>query len=286
MFSRKTVVIAGLIFFVAVNIVFLTISSKPQDSPYKSSAKLAAGIEQIVLYLISPFQKAVSGVIGFFKGLWRHYFFLVHTAKENDLLKRSLNIAMEKNNQCVETELSNLRFRTFLNFQKTMTEQVLAAEIIGRDPSPWFKTLIIDKGSADGVRKGLPVVVPEGITGQIVAVSTHFSKVLLIVDQNSAVDGLVQRTRARGIIKGSGVQSCRFDYALSKYDIQEGDTVVSSGLDGVFPKGLRIGSVTKVIRKSSGIFQDVSIMPFVDFEKIEEVLVVLSHRKYEFNLGS
>jgi rod shape-determining protein MreC len=286
MFSKKTVVIVALIFFAAANIIFLAISSKPKDTPFKSANKLAVGLEQLVLIIAAPFQNAVSNSLRFIKDIWRHYFSLVSVAKENDRLNRALSIAIEKNNRCVETALSNLRLRDFLNFQKTVTDKVLAAEIIGRDPSPWFKTLIIDKGSSDGIRKGLPVVVPDGIIGQIIAVSEHYSKVLLIIDQNSAVDALIQRTRARGVIKGLGSQMFSLNYALKKDDIQVGDIVVSSGIDGVFPKGLRIGSVMKVVRKNSGIFQEVSIMPFVDFEKIEEVLVVLSPRQNEFNLGS
>ena len=90
------------------------------------------------------------------------------------------------------------------------------------------------------------------------------------------MDGLVQRTRARGIVQGVSEGNCTFRYALRKHDIQVGDTIVSSGLDGVFPKGLRVGRVSGVLKKDAGIFQEVEVVPFVDFETLEEVLVVLN----------
>ena len=121
----------------------------------------------------------------------------------------------------------------------------------------------------------MPVVIPEGITGLITEVSPSYSKVLLIIDQNSAVDALGQSTRARGIISGDPEGKCAFNYVLRKHDIQIGEIVVSSGLDGVFPKGLRIGAVSEVLKPSAGIFQKVVVTPFVDFEKLEEVLVIL-----------
>jgi rod shape-determining protein MreC len=126
------------------------------------------------------------------------------------------------------------------------------------------------------VRVGLPVVVPEGIVGQVVEVTGRYAKVLLITDRMSGVDALVQRTRARGVVNGMGASFCSFSYALRRYDIAEGDVVVSSGLDRIYPKGLRIGEVEGVVRGHEGIFQDVRVRPFVDFERIEEVLILLS----------
>jgi rod shape-determining protein MreC len=103
-----------------------------------------------------------------------------------------------------------------------------------------------------------------------------YSKVLLIIDQNNAVDALVQRSRARGLVTGAAAGQCIFKYVLLKNDVKIGDTLISSGLDGVFPKGLRVGLVSNVIRSNAGIFQEVRVTPFVDFEKLEEVLVVLN----------
>jgi rod shape-determining protein MreC len=122
-------------------------------------------------------------------------------------------------------------------------------------------------------------VVPKGIAGQVTEVSSHYSKVLLIIDPNSAVDALVQSDRARGIIKGDAAGRCLFKYVLRKNDIAVGDIVVSSGLDGVFPKGLAVGKVSSIFKPKAGIFQEVTVTPYVDFEKLEEVLVVLNPKR-------
>ena len=268
MFSRKTAIVVGVFLIFAVNLVLLSASSRRGYPP--------TTIGRVVLPLIAPFQGGFARVIRYAKGVWTHYFFLINVAVENEELRKALAQATEKNNQCYETDLSNQRLRKLLEFKKSSTVKVIAAEVIGRDPSPWFKTAIIDKGQSDGVSKGLPVVIAEGIAGQVVEVSPGFSKVLLLIDPNSAVDAVVQRTRARGIVKGESEDRTVFHYVLRKHDVRVGDRVVSSGLDGVFPKGLSVGQVAEVIKRNAGIFQEVFVTPSVDFEKLEEVLVVLT----------
>ena len=267
MFSKKIVMIVGVIVLIVVNLIVLSVTSRRYHTH---------GHRQIAISFIAPFQKITTRSISFIRDVWSHYFCLVAVKQENDKLKKVLSRAIEKNNRFNEIEIFNLRLRKLLNFRKNMAGQVLVAEVIGKDPSPWFKTIIIDKGKSDGVGKGLPVLMPEGIVGQVIYASLHSSKVLLVVDQISAVDALVQRTRARGIIKGGSTGQCFFIYALRKHDIRVGDTIVSSGLDTVFPKGLRIGKVSEVIKRNFGIFQEVIVTPYVDCEKLEEVLVVLN----------
>ena len=115
----------------------------------------------------------------------------------------------------------------------------------------------------------------------MVEVAAKYAKVLLIIDQNSAVDGLVQRTRSRGVIQGDPSGECNFKYVLRKHNVIMGDTVVSSGLDGVFPKGLRIGQVSEITKLNAGIFQEIIVTPYVDFEKLEEVLIVAHPSKQD-----
>jgi len=272
MFPRKIVLIVGVIVLIAVNIIVLSVSSKRYTT---------FGLERIAISFISPFQELVTHTMRFTRDIWRQYFYLVTVTRQNQVLKAQLNQMIGVNNQWQETELANSRLRNLLGFQKTISERVVAAEVIGKDPSAWFKTVIIDKGSADGLTRGLPVVMPQGIAGQVIEVSNHYSKVMLIIDRNSAVDALVQRSRARGVIKGESTDRCRLDFALRKNDIRVGDTVVSSGLDGVYPKGLRIGFVAEVIEHDADIFHEVIITPFVDFEKLEEVLVILEVQKHD-----
>jgi rod shape-determining protein MreC len=281
MLSRKMVIIVGLGLLFFVNIIVLFVSGRHYYSLQVSSR----GPGPYFIAIIAPFQKGLTQTVCFAERLWEHYFYLVSVAKENEELKLALRKAIEKNNECIETEISNERLRTFLNFQKSMTNNIIAAQVIGKDPSPWFKSLIVDKGFADGVKKGLSVIIPEGAVGQIIEVTKHYSKVLLLIDRNSAIDALAQRTRARGIIRGSSDGRFFFQYVLRNYEIQEGETVISSGLDGVFPKGLRVGQVESITQKNSSIFQEVLVIPFVDFEKLEEVMILL-HDPNQNDVGS
>jgi rod shape-determining protein MreC len=184
-----------------------------------------------------------------------------------------LTLAEQIENQNRELTVENARLKKFLAFSSTASGTYVAARVIARDPSPWFKTLMIDKGERHGLKKNAPILVPEGIVGQITNVSPNFSRVLLITDRNSAVDALVQTTRARGMVKGNGENSCSFVYALRKEEIQAGEVIVSSGLDQVFPKGLKIGTILAVKKDHSRLFQDIIVQTSVDFDKLEEVLV-------------
>ncbi len=267
------VLIIGVIVLITVNIIVLSATTKSSS---------AFGLGHIGISFVAPFQELTTRLIRFARDMWQHYFFLISVSQENLELKRSLNQAIEKNNHSSEVERANSSLRSLLSFQTTATKRVIAAEVIGKDPSAWFKTIIVDKGRADGLEQGFPVVIAQGIAGQIVETAAHYSKVMLIIDRNSAVDALVQRSRARGIIKGTSEDQCRFEYVLQNHDVQVGDTVVASGLDGVYPKGLRIGWVSDVKKREPEIFQEITVTPFIDFEKLEEVLIVLAPQRHEF----
>lgn len=274
MLSKKMLLIVGLALLVVANVIILFIFG----SRYPSH-----GIGRFALFLVAPIQDTVSDTLQLGRDVWKHYFALVGAARENEQLRKALRDSIARNDQWKEVELSNQRLRRLLDFQSTLNSESVAAEVIGRDPSPWYRTIIINKGRSSGLRKGLPVVVPEGIIGQVTDVSEGYAKVMLIIDRNSAVDALVQRSRARGIIKGAATSRCIFEYVLRKDEVAVGDEIITSGLDGVFPKGVPIGSVTGVIKRTSDIFQEVIVTPHSDFEKLEEVLVVLVPPKPEFN---
>ena len=266
MLSKKMIMIVGAIVLIAVNIIILSLNSQEQTPSTR--------IGQFTIFLISPFQKSISGSIHFVESIWRHYFNLVGVAQQNDALSQNLMAANNKINRLREIELSHTRIEQLLEFKSGLKQQMVAAAVVGKDPSPWFKTIIIDKGRDSGVQRGMPVVTPNGIAGLIMDASSAYAKVLLIEDQNSAVDALVQGTRARGIIKGEPSGLLSLYYVLRRHTVAKDDVIISSGLDGVFPKGLQIGYVHEVNKPSSGIFQEVYVTPYVDFEKLEEVLVI------------
>jgi rod shape-determining protein MreC len=277
MFSKRTAIIVSIVLVIAVNIVVISIAAK---KPHYFS-----GLRGPALFIISPFHKVANGVTGFLTQVWSNYFFLVSASEENEKLKRALDEALEKNRSMAEIESSNIRLKSILNLQQTAKFKLLTAQVIGQGHSPWFRSIIVDKGFESGVRKGLPVIVPSGVVGQIIETNRGSSKILLITDQNSAIDAIVQRTRARGIIEGEPGGGFNFKYVLRKEDVIAGDTVVSSGLDGVFPKGLTIGWVSGVVKPISGVFQDVSVLPLMGLDKLEEVAIILNPPKNETGSG-
>ncbi len=223
---------------------------------------------------IAPFQEGVIQTVRFCEDLWEHYFNLISVEQENDQLRELLADANIEKSRYTESKLTCERLQKLLETKETLPHRLVPAEIVGRDPSGWFKAIIINRGSSDGVAKGMPVIAPEGIVGQVVTASFSYSKVMLMTDRSSAIDCLVQRNRTRGIVEGETDEYCRFKYVLRKAEVAVGDTVVSSGLDRLFPKGLRVGFVRQISKSQPGIFQGVEVQPFVDFARLEEVLLV------------
>ena len=267
MFSKKTVVIIGVVFLVIANFLILAVVGQREPSSAPGG---------LTITVLAPFQNAFSQSSRFLRDIWRHYFDTVAASRENDQLKQQLARAEEMKNVWVEARLANERLRRLTEMEKPLGDSVVFAEVIAKDPTTWFKTVIINKGRRHGLEKGMPALVSEGIVGQVVEASGRYAKILLIVDRNSAVDALVQRNRVRGMLSGASTEQIHLDYVLLKEDVQVGDTIVTSGLDGVFPKGLRIGSVQSVEARPNEMFHTIAVTPFVDFDKLEELLVVVS----------
>jgi len=264
-----------LILLFAFTVIILTVSGQKEYD--------VDGVEGLPIATVGPFQEVLTQTLRFIEDIWRNYFFLISVAKENKRLKKSLLETEAERIRCREIAQSHYRLRKILDLKQSYTNNFLVSEVIARDPTPWFKALIINKGSLDGIKKGAAVIVPQGIVGQVTEVTGHFAKVLLLIDQNNAADALVQRTRARGIIKGELGGEYILKYVLRKYDIKIDDIIISSGMDGVYPKGIQIGRVKGVTRKhGSSIFQEVQVKPFVDFETLEEVLVLYDLPKHDF----
>jgi len=174
----------------------------------------------------------------------------------------------------IELRQENERLRSLLGFVAETAVRTTAARVIAEDASSWFRTIEIDRGSADGVTEGLPVVNAAGLVGRVVRSTPQSARVLLITDASSAVAVLVQDQRIRGVCRGQG-GALALDFALVQDDIQVGDGVITSGLGGIFPKGLVVGFVRSVHREQFGLFQTVEVEPAVDFAHLEEVLVLL-----------
>ncbi len=231
--------------------------------------------EQVVIEITAPFQKLIKQTTKSTEELWLNYFRLVDVNHENTQLKNEIHVLKMANSRYRELLATQESLEELLQFKQTINRPVLAAQVIGLDPTGWFKSVIIDKGKWAGLRIDMPVVNAFGVVGQVVSVSSNYAKVLLIIDQNSAVDCLVQRSRDRGMLKGLMSEICKLDYAGKSNDIAVGDIVVTSGLGGVFPKGLPVGRILDVKEISGELFKDIKIRTAVDFSKLEEVLVIL-----------
>jgi rod shape-determining protein MreC len=231
--------------------------------------------DALVMELCSPFQKASTFVIRTVQGVFQGYIFLVHLQKENVMLKQRIAQLEKENHEMREMALAHERLKRLLQFREKIPLSVVAAKVIGQDPSSWFKSVTINKGEKDGVRQGMAVIAPEGVIGQILKTAPYHSTVLLLTDYNSAIDSIVQRTRAKAIVEGKGENRCQLKYLLRTEEVAAGDIVVTSGLGGNFPKGLMVGEIRSVDKKGHGVFQYAELVPSVDLTKLEEVLVIM-----------
>jgi rod shape-determining protein MreC len=231
-------------------------------------------LDALLIEFCSPFQKVSTSVSKTIQGVFRGYLFLVHLQKENTMLKQRLAELQQENHQMKEMAIANERLQKLLQFREKISSSVIAAEVIGQDPSSWFKSVTINKGEKDGVRQGMAVISHEGVIGQILKTAPDYATILLITDYNSAIDSIVQRTRAKAIVEGKGENRCQLKYLLRADEVIVGDIVVTSGLGGNFPKGLMVGEIRKVDKRGHGVFQNAELVPSVDLTKLEEVLVI------------
>lgn len=253
----------GLLLALFIVLIVSTVGRQEFNAPHK-----------LALEVIGTAQYAMTRMTGSFKNGWRNYTALINVREENARLREELQKHKAVNNEYREAVATNVRLAKLLEMKETLPAPTLTAEIIGVDPSQWFKTIIIDRGSSDGVQAGMPAVTVEGVVGQVTNTSPHFAKILLATDPNSALDGLIQETRVQGIVKGGGA-NFHMEYVLKNSEVAEGDKIVTSGIGGVFPKGVPIGTVSKVERSGRGMFQEIEIQPAADFSQLEYLIIVM-----------
>jgi len=268
----RSLTLAGLL--VLITLVILTLSVGRER-------ELTAP-EKLVLEILAPAQKAVVRFVGVFIETGRRYVFLAETAQENLRLRTELARVKQEMVLYQQAYLANKRLRYLLEFKERSELPTVAAEVIAFDPSGWFKTIMVDKGSAEGVGRGMAVANADGVIGRIIEVSYHHSLILLLIDRSSGVDALVLRSRDRGILKGGVGGVCRLEFVVRNADVIAGDMIVTSGLAGTFPKGLILGQVSRIEMEpgGQGMFQAIEVAPAVDFDRLEEVLIVIQENPF------
>ena len=226
------------------------------------------------VYIISMMQAGFMTISQGIGGIWLGYMNLVGVKEENRLLREDLDRLRTEHIRLLEAEATLKRLETFLQFKEQNPSTMIAARIIGRDPTNWFKTLVIDKGVLDGVSVDMGVVVPSGVVGRIMKTFPGASRVQLLTDRSSAIAAFAQRTRDEGIVEGTekGMAKIKYLPVLSK--LQVGDRVLTSGLAESFPRGLLLGRIYKAETQNRALFQEAELIPSVDFSHIEEVLVI------------
>jgi rod shape-determining protein MreC len=232
-------------------------------------------IERVTFGVFSEVQRGLSGGFSGIRNVWTGYIGLRHLKVENDALKRDLASA-----QVAVQEQRALADRTrglerLLDLREQLQLKTVAAEIIGAAATPDFRTLTIDRGTRDGIRADMSVIAPAGVVGRLVVPSLRSAKVQLLIDRNAAAGAIIERTRAQGVVVGSGDDRLRLDYVSEVFDVVAGDVVMTSGIDGIYPKGFVIGRIESVER-TGGSYKRILIKPAVDFSALEEVLVVVT----------
>lgn len=235
--------------------------------------------DRAILTLTGPIEKGIGWAVGGALQVWRGYVGLRHAHQQAEALQREVQELRLDQMELRKAQLENERLRALLAFAKESPERrVVGARIVGVRLDPKGLQLVtIDRGASDGVARMMPVVTGQGVVGRVHSVGDSTADVLLLTDRNSSVAVRVDRSRARANVRGTGSPDlCRLEYALRSDDMADGDVLVTSGTDGVFPSGLHVGKLTGLKRSGQGLYQRADVAPAVDVTKLEEVLVVTS----------
>lgn len=239
-----------------------------------------SALDRGILRLVSPGQAAMSYVARGITGVAGRYVELKGVRAENETLHRE--------NRQLRTELMEMRrlaeesgrYQRLLGLRDATPAETIAARVIAMDASPYFRVARVDIDRGEGtVRRGMPVLTPEGVVGRINRVAGKSSDVLLLVDPRSALDVVIPRTGGRGILRGKAGENgyrCSIEYLARGEPAKEGDAVVTSGVGGQFPRNMAVGHITRIIPGAVGLYQDVEVTPDVDFARLQDVLVIVA----------
>ena len=249
--------------------VFLSSTLRPWVS--SSHGLLLA---QEILY---PFEYVWDSGTRIISGVWNHYIHLTQVSETNTRLDKEISVLKSQMLDYDEKQNEIGRLRELFGFAQHYQGTHIVAEIVGSQSYPSFKTMRISKGKQAGVRVGMPVVTAEGVVGRVIRAGLKFADVHLLIDTNFNIDILLQRTRIRGVLKGSD-SDCMLKLNR-RVEVRIGDTLVTSGIIGGFSKGLPIGKVIRIAYESDNISQTITVEPWVNFDRIEEVIVLENHDK-------
>lgn len=254
--ARKRLLIVAVLVLAAF--VLIPIFRKKDDIP--PALKPLSYPYDTLSSIISSLSDGISGVI--------------NAAEENNRLKAELQTTLPERQRYGEIVKENQRLHELLSLKQQVQGGGIATHVVGRGYDKFINTLVIDKGSNDGINKDMPAITSQGLAGKVYAVRKDYSDIMLLRDPNFSVAVRLQESRHEGVVTGTGQRYCILKYVPTENPVKEGEIVVTSGLDGIFPEGLPVGRVTKVLTEGVEFFQYIEVVPFQASGKIEEVLVV------------
>ncbi len=268
---RKALII---VIVIALPLLSINMKRNPDEDPwYKKPFSAAVSLIQ------GGYSTFTSGV----RGTTSLYLKLIGIKKANLALQKENEELRAQLGALTELKLENERLTKLLDFKRSTSMELLAAKVIARDLSLDHASIRINRGTRHGLKKLQGVITVEGVVGYVWKTETDSSQVVVLTDRSAAIDALVQRTRARGLVSGKNLTTCRLRYLERADDVAPGDMIVTSGLNGYFPKGFPIGKLTSVRKTDFGISQEAELQPVVNPANLEEVFVVLNSGQEDFS---
>jgi rod shape-determining protein MreC len=241
-------------------------------------------LEALTFGVFAEVQRAATGGIGSARDVWQNYFALQETRQENQNLRAEvaqLRVGLQQERALAE---QSRMLQKLLDMKMETPLKTTAAYVIAGGASPDFRTVTIDKGTGGGLMPDMAVISPAGVVGRIILPTSRAAKVQLLIDRDAAAGAVAERSRAQGVVVGTGT-SLRLDHVPGTADIKIGDRVVTSGIEGIYPKGFEIGQIESIERRA-GEFNAIMIRPAVEFSSLEAVLVVLTPPSIEPSVGT
>jgi rod shape-determining protein MreC len=265
--------IVTIIIILALPLISINMQQQSQESSWLSKPFTLLGSTLAEAYY--GFSHGVTGTTAM-------YLNLINIKKQSEALKSSNNELQTRLGKMNELNIENERLRKLLAFKEQSKMTLIGAQVIGRDLVLDHNTVTIDKGTSDGIKAGQAVITTEGVLGYIFKPGPYTSNVMLITDRYAVIDGIIQRTRAHGIVEGKSQSGCTLKYVEKTEDVKQGDLVVTGGLDNIFPKGFPVAIVESVEHKNFSVSLKVDLRPVVDPYKVEEVFVVSQAANEDF----
>ena len=231
-------------------------------------------LEGPVGYLVRIPLESIASIDSGFAERWERYVALQGVQEENQQLRKEIEWLRGQHSQLREAVASTERLTALLQFKEQALPTMVAAQVMGRDATNRYRAIILNKGESDGIKPDMGVVTPAGVVGRVVKTTWASSVVLLVTDPSNAIAGLVQRTRDEGVVEGTQEGLAQMKYIPLLSTVRDGDRVVTSGLVGDFPRGLMIGTITRIDKQEGALFQSAELRPEVDISRVEEVLVI------------